>query len=117
MEVEDDVELADVAEVTVEDLHEEVDHLQRHQLVVGLVDAGDEEERGVALVDHLGEGDREELGRAGVRLGSRVTWPFMPLDVMARGLDREPILASGGVGGVWEWLGAAVPHFRHMDRG
>jgi len=54
LEVEDDVELANVAVVFVHLLHEAVNNLQCDQLIVGRVDAGDEEERGVAAIDNFG---------------------------------------------------------------
>eukprot|EP00406_Dinophysis_acuminata_P070243 CAMPEP_0179280448 /NCGR_PEP_ID=MMETSP0797-20121207/36635_1 /TAXON_ID=47934 /ORGANISM="Dinophysis acuminata, Strain DAEP01" /LENGTH=244 /DNA_ID=CAMNT_0020989109 /DNA_START=20 /DNA_END=752 /DNA_ORIENTATION=+ len=53
VEVEHQVELADVAEVAVEHLHEEVDELEGAQLVVVHVDAEGEEHAGVAPVDDL----------------------------------------------------------------
>ena len=53
VEVEDEVELAHVGEVVVQDLDEEVDGLQVGQLVVGHVHAEREEEARVAAVDHL----------------------------------------------------------------
>ena len=54
LEVEDDVELADVAVVLVHLLDIAVDYLEGDELIVGRVAAGDEEERGVAAVDNLG---------------------------------------------------------------
>jgi hypothetical protein len=54
LEVEDDVELADVAVVLVHLLDVAVDNLERDQLVVGRVAAGDEEERGIAAIYDLG---------------------------------------------------------------
>lgn len=42
VEVKDDVQLADVAEVAVEHLDEQMDHLQRDELVVVSVDGGNE---------------------------------------------------------------------------
>ena len=53
VEVEDEVELADVAEEGVEDLDEEVDSLEEGELVVVGVDAGAEEEARVPPVDDL----------------------------------------------------------------
>lgn len=53
MEIEDEVELADVSEVLVEDLDEGVNELEHDELVVGLVDDHDEVETGVTLVDYL----------------------------------------------------------------
>lgn len=54
LEVEDDVELADVAVVLVHLLDVAVDNLEGDELIVGRVAAGNEEERGVATVDNLG---------------------------------------------------------------
>jgi hypothetical protein len=53
VKVEDEVELADVAEEGVEDLDEEVDGLEVGQLVVVGVDAGAKEEAGVPPVHNL----------------------------------------------------------------
>ena len=47
LKVEDDVELADGAEVLVEDLDVAVDQLEGHQLVLLLVHGEQEEQRGV----------------------------------------------------------------------
>lgn len=54
LEVEDDVELADVAVVLVHLLNVAVDDFERDQLIVGRVAAGDEEERGISAIDDLG---------------------------------------------------------------
>lgn len=53
VKVEDEIELAHVAEEGVEDLDEEVDGLEVGELVVVSIDAGAEEEPGVAAVDDL----------------------------------------------------------------
>ena len=53
MEVEDEVELAHVAEVLVEDLYEALHEFEDDEFVLILVDDGDEVETGVALVDDL----------------------------------------------------------------
>lgn len=53
VEIEDEVKLADVGKVAVEDLDEEVDRVERQQLVVVGVDGREEVERRVALVDEL----------------------------------------------------------------
>ena len=53
VEVEDEVELAHVAEVVVQDLDEEVDRLEERELVVVDVDAEREEQPGVPAVDDL----------------------------------------------------------------
>lgn len=62
VKVEDEVELADVAEEGVEDLDEEVDGLEEGELVVVCVDAGAEEEAGVAAVDDLVVAKLDEVG-------------------------------------------------------
>ena len=54
LEVEDDVQLADVAVVLVHLLNVAVDDFERDQLIVGRVAAGDEEERGISAIDDLG---------------------------------------------------------------
>jgi hypothetical protein len=54
LEIEDDVQLADVAVVLVHLLDIAVDNLEGEQLVVGRVAAGDEEEGGVSAVHDLG---------------------------------------------------------------
>lgn len=54
LEVENDVQLADIAIVFVHLLDIAVDDFQGDQLVVGVVGRGDEEERGIATVDDLG---------------------------------------------------------------
>lgn len=53
MEVEDKIELADVAEVFVKYFHKGVDELKHNQLVVALVDDCDEVETGVTFVNYL----------------------------------------------------------------
>lgn len=53
MEVENDVKLADIPEVSVQDFDKQVNHLQRHELIIRAVHTGDEEERRIPLVDHL----------------------------------------------------------------
>lgn len=62
VKVEDEVELADVAEEGVEDLDEEVDGLEEGELVVVCVDAGAEEEARVAAVDDLVVAKLDEVG-------------------------------------------------------
>ena len=53
VEVEYDVQLTYISEVSVQHFHEEVDLFQHYQLVVTLIHACDEEQRRIALVDHL----------------------------------------------------------------
>jgi hypothetical protein len=50
VEVEDEVEFADVAEVFVEDFNKGLHHFEYDELVLILVDDGDEVETGVAFV-------------------------------------------------------------------
>ena len=51
VEVEDDVQLTHISEVTIQHLHEQMNLFQNNQLIVVLVHACDEEERSIALVD------------------------------------------------------------------
>jgi len=53
MEVEYEIQLADIAEVFVEDLHEALHQFQYDQFILVLVDDGYEVETGVSLVDDL----------------------------------------------------------------
>ena len=53
VEVEDQVQLAHVAKVSVEHLYEVVDHVQHDQLVVVLLDAGREVKTRVSLEDNF----------------------------------------------------------------
>lgn len=62
VEVEDQVQLADVAEEGVEDLDEEVDGLEEGELVVVGVDAGAEEEAGVPPIDDLVVAELDKVG-------------------------------------------------------
>ena len=62
VEVEDQIQLAHVAEEGVEHLDEEVDGLEVGQLVVVGVDAGAEEEPRVAPVDDLVGAELDEVG-------------------------------------------------------
>lgn len=62
VEVEDQVQLAHVAEEGVQDLDKEVDGLEVGQLVVVGVDAGAEEEAGVPAVDDLVVAELDEVG-------------------------------------------------------
>ena len=89
MEVEDEVELAHVGEVVVQDLNEEVDDLEVRELVVVDVDAQGEEEAGVAAVDELVRLVLDEVGEA--RLADRDKAVDLCLDLL---------LLVVGVGGV-----------------
>lgn len=53
MEVEYEIQLADIAKVFVEDLHEALHQFQDDQLILVLVDDGYEIETGVSFVDDL----------------------------------------------------------------
>jgi len=86
VEVEDQVELADVAEEGVEHLDEEVDRLEEGQLVVVGVDAGAEEEARVPAVDDLVVAELDEVGL---------------VFLVARGDEAVDLL--GVVSGCW-WL-------------
>lgn len=66
VEVEDDVELADVGELLVQQLDEQVDGLEPEQLVGREVHAQDEEESGVAAVDEFVVAELDEVGVLGV---------------------------------------------------
>lgn len=53
MEIENEVELADVAEIFIEDFYEGVNQFEDDELVIILVDDGDEVETGVSFVDYF----------------------------------------------------------------
>jgi hypothetical protein len=53
VKIEDQIELAYVAEIPIENLHKEVDRVESHELVVGVLDATDEIQTRVPLVDEL----------------------------------------------------------------
>ena len=53
MEVEDEVQLADVAKVAVQHLHIVVDDLEGDKLVIPQVDAHHKVQAGIPLVHHL----------------------------------------------------------------
>jgi len=69
VEVEDEVELADVVEILVEDLDEVVDGLQIRQVVVTHIHADAEVETSVAAVDDLEVAELDEVGVLGVADG------------------------------------------------
>lgn len=77
VKVEDQVQFADVAEESVEDLDEEVDSLEVGQLIVIGVDTRAEEEACVATVDDLVVAKLDEVG-----LVFLVTRCYKPMDLM-----------------------------------
>jgi hypothetical protein len=111
VEVEDEVELADVAEEGVEDLDEEVDGLEVGELVVVCVDAGAEEEPRVAAVDDLVVAELDEVGLVLlVAGGDEAVDLALELDLLVVAVGGVPLgetgLASGGrelVG----WIGSS----------
>lgn len=62
VKVEDEIELADVAEEGVEDFYEEVNRLEESELVVVSVDAGAEEQPRVPPVDDLVVAELDKVG-------------------------------------------------------
>ncbi|KYK59307.1 hypothetical protein DCS_00437 [Drechmeria coniospora] len=90
VKVEYEIELADIAEEGVEHLDEEVDGLEKGELVVVGVDAGAEEEAGVATVDNLVVAELDEIGLVLLVAGSDE-----PVD-LALELDLL-LVAVGGV--------------------
>lgn len=95
VEVEDQVKLADVAEEGVEDLDEEMDGFEERELVVVGVDAGAEEEAGVAPVDDLVVAELDKVGL--VLLVARC---YKTVDLVG-GIRVEECAQSGGVGKGW----------------
>lgn len=53
VEVEDEVELTDITEVLVQNFYERMDEFEDDELVIVLIDDGDQVEAGVAFVDDL----------------------------------------------------------------
>jgi hypothetical protein len=53
LEVEDDVELADIAIIFVHLFNVAVHNFERYKLIVGRVAPGDEEERSIAAIDNF----------------------------------------------------------------
>lgn len=84
VEVEDQVQLADVAKEGVEDLDEEVDGLEEGELVVVGVDAGAEEEARVPPVDDLVVAELDKVG-----LILLVSGRYEAVDLMAVVSERE----------------------------
>lgn len=74
MEVENDVELADVAVVLVHLFDVSMNGLEGDQLVVGRATSGDEEEGGITTVNNLGVCIRNKsVFRADTKTGRK--WP------------------------------------------
>lgn len=111
VKVEDEIELADVAEEGVEDLDEEVDGLEVGELVVVDVDAGAEEEAGVAAVHDLVVAVLHEVGLVLlVARGHEAVHLALELDLLLVAVGGVPLgeagFAPGEVsedGGVREW--------------
>ena len=106
VKVEYEVELADVAEEGVEDLDEEVDGLEVGELVVVCVDAGAEEEAGVAAVDDLVVAELDKVGLVLLVAGRDEAVDLaLELDLFVVAVGGVPLgearLAPGGGGG---WL-------------
>ena len=104
VEVEDEVELADVAEEGVEDLYEEVDGLEVGELVVVGVDAGAEEEAGIPAVDDLVVAELDKVGLVLLVAGRHEAVDFaLELDLLVVAVGGVPLgetgLAPGGGGG------------------
>ena len=89
VKVEDEVELAHVAEELVEQLDEKVDGLKVQELVVVHVNGQREEEAGVPAVDELVRPELNKVGKLGVAGSDN------PVDL---GFDLQPLLV--GVGAV-----------------
>ena len=53
MEVEDEIEFADVSEVFIEDLNKALHEFEDDELILIFVDDGDEVETGESFVDYL----------------------------------------------------------------
>lgn len=96
VEVEDEVELADVAEEGVEDLDEEVDGLEVGELVVVCVDAGAEEEAGVAAVDDLVVAELDKVGLVLlVAGGDKAVDLALELDLLVVAVGGVPLGETG----------------------
>lgn len=96
VEVEDDVQLAHVGEVRLEQLHEKVHGLQRQQLVVVHVHPEREKEAGVSPVDEL---VRSELLKNAMSVGEGC-WVGSVSGMERRGaayeLKMQKALSAGG---------------------
>lgn len=84
VEVEDQIQFADVAEESVEDLDEEVNGLEEGELVVVRVDASAEEEARVPPVDDLIVAEFDEVG-----LVLLVSWRYEAVDLGRTVSERE----------------------------
>lgn len=81
VEIKDQVQLADVAEELVQHLDKEMYRLEVSELVVVCVDAGAEEQAGVAAIDDFGRA--AELNKVGLVL--LVSWGHEAMDLGGRG--------------------------------
>lgn len=88
VKVEDNVELADVRELLIQELDEQVDRLEAQELVRRDVDAEDEEESGVAAVDDLVRPELDKVGVLGVATDD---------EAMDLGLEARFVLV------IWRW--------------
>lgn len=96
VEVEDEVELADVAEEGVEDFDEEVYGLEEGELVVVGVDAGAEEEARVAAVDDAVVAELDEVGLVLlVAGGDEAVDLALELDLLVVGVGGVPLCQAG----------------------
>ena len=53
MEVEDEVQFADISKIFIEDLNEALHEFEHDELIFILIDDGDEVETGISLVHYL----------------------------------------------------------------
>lgn len=53
MEVEYEIELADIPKVFIQNFHKVVDDFKGYELIVSLINAHDKKEAGISLVDYL----------------------------------------------------------------
>lgn len=101
VKVEDEVQLADVAEEGVEHLDEEVDGLEEGELVVVCVDAGAKEEPGVAAVDDLVVAELDKVGLVLLVAGRDEPVDFaLELDLLLVAEGGVPLCETGFAPGV-----------------
>jgi hypothetical protein len=90
MEVEDKVEFADVGEILVEDLDQELDVLEVGELVVIDIDAECEVEAGIPLVDDFVVAVLQEVGVLGVPHDDDPVHFRLDLDLFRLLVEDEP---------------------------